>query len=255
MELRKECSRLTRILLFVVACFYINAVKAQGANEEAKNSIIKINVPALFLKNISLQYEMKTSTKSSFAVAVRYRPKSTVPFKSTIENLIDQPAIRVDLFKMGNIGITPEYRFYLGKKKAMQGFYIAPFISYNHYTAAIPINYDSLTKEKTAVFNGSTNSWTFGFQLGAQWKLNDNLTLDWWILGPNYGVMKGNFVTNSTLNDDEQTNMFYQLFKITEGISPKIIESFDVKSNGTSFIVNGPWGGIRAMGINLGYRF
>jgi hypothetical protein len=255
MQLTKKCFQLKHIIVFTAACFCVNTIKAQAAGEEVKNSIIKINVPALFLKNISLQYEIKTSTKSSFAVAVRYRPKSSVPFKSAIEDLIDQPAIRVDLFKMGNIGITPEYRFYLSRKKNMQGFYIAPFISYNHYTADIPINYDSLTKEKTAVFNGSTNSWTFGFQLGAQWKINNNLTLDWWILGPNYGVMKGNFITNNTLNDDEQTNMFYQLFKITEGINPKIIESFDVKTNGTSFKVNGPWGGIRAMGINLGYRF
>lgn len=220
-----------------------------------KDNIVKINVPALSLKNISFQYERKTGTKNSFAIAVRYRPASTMPFQSTIEKLIDQPAVRVDLFKMGNFGITPEYRFYFGKKNDLQGFYIAPFISYNHYNANIPINYDSVTKTKTAIFLGSVNTFTVGFQIGAQWKLSDKIYLDWWILGPNYGLAKGDFNSADPLNDDEQLNMFFQLFKLTEGTNPKIIKSFDVNANGASFIVDGPWAGIRAMGINVGYRF
>jgi hypothetical protein len=230
-----------------------NVLPAQIADN--KENIIKINVPALFLKNISFQYERKLSAKNSFVIAVRFRPKSTIAFQSTLEKLIDQPAVRVDLFKMGNFGITPEYRFYLGKKTAPLGFYIAPFISYNHYNANVPVNYDSLTKQKTAVFTGSQNTFTAGFQLGVQWKLSDKIYLDLWIVGPNYGLAKGDFTAALPLNDDEQLNMFFQLFKLTEGINPKIIKSFDVNANGASFKVNGPWGGIRAMGINIGYRF
>ena len=49
--------------------------------------------------------------------------------------------------------------------------------------------------------------------------------------------------------------MDFELFRIKEGSSPQFIESYNVTADGASFKVNGPWGGIRALGINIGYRF
>ena len=244
------------IVIALIILISSNVLPAQVIDKveaDNKDNIFKINVPALFLKNISFQYERKTGTKNSFAVAVRYRPTSTIPFKSTVEKLIDQPAVRVDLFKMGNFGITPEYRFYFGKKNDLQGFYIAPFISYNHYNADIPINYMSDTK--TGVFKGGINTYTAGFQVGAQWKLSKKVYLDWWIVGPNYGISSGDFLCNTAFNDIEQISMDFELFRLQEGTNPRIIDSYKIDANGASFVVKGPWAGIRAMGINLGYRF
>ena len=135
---------------------------ADTVKTDVKDNIIKINVPALFLKNISLQYEKIIGKKHTLAIAVRYRPKSTMPFEKTAERLIDQPNVRVDLFRMGDLGITPEYRFYLGKKNAPEGFYIGPFISYNHFNADVPVNYMGDTK--TGVFVGGMNTFTAGIQ-------------------------------------------------------------------------------------------
>ena len=163
-----------KIIIIALVLLISNRSLAQEFSDN-KDNIIKLNVPALFLKNISLQYERKIGTKNSFLVAVRYRPKSTMPFQSTVEKLIDQPNVRVDLFKMGNFGITPEYRFYLGKKKDLQGFYIGPFISYNHYKADVPVNY--MGDAKTGLFTGGMNTFTAGFQVGAQWKLSEKLYL------------------------------------------------------------------------------
>jgi hypothetical protein len=240
-------------LVILTGSNLLNAQVVDTVKTKTKDNILKINIPALFLKNISLQYERKVSRKNSFAIAVRYRPKSAMPFQSTVEKLIDQPSVRVDLFEMGNLSITPEYRFYLGKKGAMQGFYIGPFISYNHYGLDVPVNYMGDTK--TGVFTGGMNTFTAGFQLGAQWKLSEKIFLDWWIVGPNYGKTTGDFVCNTPLNEVEQISMDFELFRIMEGTNPKIIESYKVTADGASFKVNGPWGGIRAMGINIGYRF
>jgi Protein of unknown function (DUF3575) len=245
----------TRLKISIVIFLIItgsNSLFAQVISD-SKDNIVKINVPALFFKNISLQYERKVGTKNSFAVAMRYRPKSGVAFQGTIEKFIDQPSVRVDLFKVGNFGITPEYRFYLGKKKNLNGFYIGPFISYNHYNGDIPINYMSDTK--TGIFKGGINTFTAGFQAGAQWKLNEKIYLDWWIIGPNYGISKGDFVCNTSFNDIEQISMDFELFRLQEGTNPRIIDSYKIDANGASFAVKGPWGGIRAMGINVGYRF
>ena len=244
------------IVIALIILISSNVLPAQVIDKveaDNKDNIFKINVPALFLKNISFQYERKSGTKNSFAIAVRYRPKSTMPFKSTVEKLIDQPAVRVDLFKMGNFGITPEYRFYFGKRAAPQGFYIGPFISYNHYNADIPINYMSDTK--TGVFKGGINTFTAGFQIGAQWKLSEKINLDWWIVGPNYGISKGDFLYDTPLSYDEQGSLELELFSLMIGTTPQIIKSYKINDNGASFVVDGPWAGIRAMGINIGYRF
>ena len=241
-----------KIIIIALVLLISNRSLAQEFSDN-KDNIIKLNVPALFLKNISLQYERKIGTKNSFLVAVRYRPKSTMPFKNTVEKFIDQPSVRLDLFKMGNFGITPEYRFYLGKKAAPRGFYIGPFVSYNHYKADIPINY--MNDTKTGIFTGGMNTFTAGFQVGAQWKLSEKIYLDWWIVGPNYGISKGDFICNTPLNDIEQISMDFELFRLMEGTDPRIIKSYQVDANGASFKVDGPWGGIRAMGINIGYKF
>ena len=214
--------------------------------------ILKINLSAVFLENFSLQFEKPIRKKNSVALAINFRPLSSMPFESTVKKLINQPNVRVDLFKMGDIGITPEYRFYLGKKPAPLGFYLGPFISYHHYNADVPVNYMSDTK--TGIFTGSMNTFTAGVQVGAQWKLSDQFYLDWWIVGPNYGITRGDFVCNTPLNDEEQISMDFELFRIQQGTTPQLVHSYKVSPTGASFNVKGPWGGLRAFGLNLGYR-
>lgn len=235
-------------------------VFAQPVNEKKEN-IIKINVPALVFKNFSLQYERKVNKKQSFALSFRYRPTGSLPFQGLVKKAVDDTLIRVDLTRIGNLGITPEYRFYLSKKGAMQGFYLAPFISYNHYTGKVPVNYydyvNNVIIDKTATFSGSINSFTAGLQLGAQWKINDKFSFDWWIIGPNYGTSSGRFDYAGTLNDIEQISLQFELEKIKQTI-PLIkidIPKGSPNDNGATFNVKGPWAGIRAMGLNLGYRF
>jgi len=229
--------------------------------QEKKENIIKINVPALVFKNFSFQYERATGKKQSFAVAVRYRPEGKIPFQKPVEDFVDDKSIRIDLGRIGNFGITPEYRFYLGKKGGLQGFYIGPFVSYNNYKGDVPINYNDYVNnasvEKTAVFKGSVNTFTAGFQLGAQWKLSDKISLDWWIVGPNYGISKGDFDFSGTFNDIEEISMDYELNKIKASIPLVKMKDIDVRENGSgaSFKIDGPWAGLRAMGICIGYRF
>ncbi|MBL0355577.1 MAG: DUF3575 domain-containing protein [Chitinophagaceae bacterium] len=250
----------------VVAIFFMLSAIAADAQSNSHNSdteksnILKLNIPALFFKNFSLQYERKLSPNHSFALGLRYRPAGNIPFKKTVEDIVDDPSIRVDLAKIGNLGITAEYRFYLGKKGVLSGFYIAPLISYNHYNGDVPVNYydyvNNVTIDKTATFKGSVNAFTAGFQLGAQWKLSEKIYLDWWIVGPNYGISNGHFDFIGQLNDIEQISLQYELEKIKQTI-PLIKIELDGKpdANGAAFNVKGPWAGVRALGINLGYRF
>lgn len=259
-------------LVFLVAFFLkvnaqaptwiFNRFDSAKRPENAESNVIKINLPALVFKNFSFQYEKQLGKKQSFAVAIRFRPSGIIPFQSTIEDIVDDTSIRVDLMKISNFAITPEYRFYLGKKGAVTGFYIAPFVSYNHYTADIPVNYDyyddvnHTSYEKIALFRGSTNTFTAGFQIGAQWKLSDKFYLDWWIIGPNYGICNGDYTFNGALTDTEVLSLEIRLKELVKPSLPlDIMKDININANGGAFKTKGPWAGFRALGVNLGYRF
>jgi hypothetical protein len=225
---------------------------AQQDSASKKIQLLKLNLPALLFKNLSVQYEQQTKPKQSFAINLRYRPLGSVPFINTIKEVIDDDAIKFEEFKMGIVGITPEYRWYVGKKDGLRGFYIGAFASYNYYTGRVPVNY--LNDAKTALYKGGINTYTAGVQLGAQWKLGGRWYLDWWILGPNYGLSRGNFIFNGALNDVEQISMQFELERIKLATLFNLVESYSVGPDGVTLRIKGPWAGVRAFGLSVGLK-
>jgi len=224
--------------------------------ESPKNNILKINLSALVVKNISVQYERKVAKRISIAANIHYRPFGQLPFLSTIEKAIDDPSIPVNQLKWGGVGVTPEVRFYVGKKGALRGFYLAPFANISRYEADLPIEYSNGMINKTGIFNGNISTFTGGLLLGAQWKLSKSIYLDWWIIGPNYGSAKGDLILTTALSPIEQTELRNQIDDlIANAPFDKIVDSYSVNSSGATIKAKGPWGGLRGLGINLGFRF
>jgi len=244
----------TMMLLLCISSLYTAKCQQEDSSKVTeKNNIFKINVAALVFKNISVQYERKLGKKTTIALNGRIIPLGDIPFKSSFKDAIDIASVNVDLFKLGLTGITAELRWYIGKKGAFRGFYLAPFINYNQYKSDVPVNY--MNDAKTGIFKGNTSSITAGLQLGAQWKLSKKLYLDWWIIGPNYGSTKGDLILITPLNDIEQLSMQFELEKIRIATPVDIVSSYKVTATGATVAIKGPWAGIRAMGLGLGYRF
>lgn len=224
--------------------------------ESPKNNIVKINLSALVVKNISVQYERKVAKRVSIAANVHYRPFGKLPFLSTIEKVIDDPSVPVNQLKWGGVGVTPEVRFYVGKKGALRGFYLAPFANISKYKADLPIEYNNGPTNNIGIFNGNISTITGGLLLGAQWKLGKSLYLDWWIIGPNYGNAKGDLILTTSLNSTEQADLRSEIENlIADAPFDKLVESYSVNSNGAIINAKGPWGGLRGLGFNLGFRF
>ncbi len=224
--------------------------------ENPKNNILKINLSALVVKNISVQYERKVAKRISIAANVHYRPFGQLPFLSSIEKAIDDPSVPVDKLKWGGFGVTPEVRFYVGKKGALHGFYFAPFANITNYKADLPLEYSNGSIDKTGIFNGNISTVTGGLLLGAQWKLGKSVYLDWWIIGPNYGNAKGDLNLVTALSSIEQTNLRSQIEDlIADAPFDKLVESYSVNGSGATIRAKGPWGGLRGLGFNLGFRF
>src|SRR5665647_1333504 len=138
-----------KIILFLIAIILI-APLLQAQDDSTMNNkmvhqlnyknLVKLNLFALPLKNITVQYEREISKKTTVGLTLRVMPNTTLPFKSSFHNAINDSTTekQLDNFKTGNFAIMPEIRFYLGHKGAYHGFYIAPFFSYAHYTGDLP---------------------------------------------------------------------------------------------------------------------
>ena len=250
----------TRIIYLFILMMSTGSVSAQTkstAEEPLNKNIVKINLLSLPLGNFHVQYERPIAKKISFGLGFRYMPEGYIPLKSTIIDLIGDPDIekQINNLKTGNLAITPEIRFYLGKH-VLKGFYVAPFARYSKYTASIPYDFEvptgpSTTRNETIPLSGSVNTLTGGLLFGSQFKLGKMVVLDWWILGPQYGSAEGNISGKRTLNAQEQQALRDELSTLDD---LPIETNYTVDGNGALVDFKGPWAGVRA-GLCLGIRF
>jgi hypothetical protein len=243
----------------LLASQFVNAQNvAKAVSSDQKKNIFKVNLTSLIFKNLSFQYERIVARKTSVALGVSVMPKSGLPFASSIKEQWGgnaDAARAIDETQLSNFSITPEVRFYLGKKQAPTGFYIAPFVRYNQ------LKFDQVYRftpsdntQHTANIKGTLNNIGGGVLLGSQWNLGKSMTLDWWIAGPIYGSSNGNLSGTDpkgipvqdrakVKSDIESTDLPGTKIEATVGAN-----QIDVK-------LSGPYVGLRAFGIALGIKF
>jgi len=242
-------------VLIVTLIFFSSISFAQKKEEKIAdgNNIIKVNLPALALKNISLQYERAIARKMTVAATFRYMPTGSIPLKKSFIKFADDPDVERQLnnLNVGNYAFMPELRFYLGKKGAFNGFYLGPFASIAKYTTDLVFEYDDNAVTKTIPMDGSVSTFTGGLMIGAQFKLSNKIYLDWWILGPNFGKSKGDLRGQKTLDAGEQQSLRDELDALD---IPLTDFTYVVNSNGATIQFDGPWAGLRS-GLCIGFRF
>ncbi len=237
-------------ILLIICC---NGVMAQKKNEAEQKNIVKLNLLALGVKNISVQYERAVAKRISVAGLVRLMPKSSIPLKSSIENAINDADTKaqVENIRVGNFAFTPEARYYIGRKGALHGFYIGAFATIANYTAELPYQYTDAGTKKTIPMSGNVKTFTGGILFGSQWKLGKRVSLDWWIFGPNYGSSNGKLTGQTALTPSEQNSLKQEFDKLD---IPLTKTSYDVNANGATLFIKGPWAGIRS-GLCIGFAF
>lgn len=224
-----------------------------------KMNLIKINLTGIPIRNYSGQYERVLNKVISVGLSYRNMPEGNLPFKKQILNSIDDNDTEskhiVNNFRLSNYAITPEIRFYFGKKGYGQGFYIAPFYRNAGYEGSnFDVEYtDDNNNNQIISLSGDIKSNTFGILFGAQWSLGKCLVLDWWILGPHIGGAKGSLIGNSSraLSEADQADIKQILddFDI-----PLVNKEVIVNTNSAEMNLDGIFGGLRA-GITFGIKF
>ena len=222
-------------------------------------NLIKFNITSILIKNYTLQYERILSRKVSMALSFRIMPESGIPYVDNIIRWFDitdpDDQEMIENLIMSNYAITPEIRFYTGKKRYGTGFYISLFYQYGNYSVknALRKYEPDMGGEATMNTSGDVTSHTAGFMLGSQWALGKHMCLDWWIFGPHFGVSSGNVLglPSSPLSEGDQQSVEDELNDIE---FPMFKQTVEVTADKVTMIFDGPWGGLRA-GLSIGVRF
>ena len=243
-------------VLFLVLLVVIQNTSAQEIKKDTAlkidRNLVKINLIGF---SINGQYERILSKRISIALSYRILPSGKFLFRGLIPTTDPQARESLNNLIVSNSAITPEVRFYLGKKGYGQGFYLAPFFRSAKYGGkGIGIDF-TLDNGQSATFNmeGNIKTNTYGLLLGAQWKLGKNFWLDWQILGPNYGSASGTIKgkSNIALSANERTSLQNALNDIT---IPFVRKNISVSPDEAILSLQGPWAGLRT-GISLGFDF
>jgi hypothetical protein len=249
--------------------FYLFGISFSIFSQQ-KNAI-KFNVAGPLTQTYSLQYERMLTKKISFNNTFFYRQKSLIPFGNQVDTLVKRYGVGLtgikfnyifmDEAKVGVKGYSPEFRFYLGKKKNRP--FVALFGQYEDFEMAVPASlsvlYKGLIVDVKTPINFTFNTLSGGVLIGKQWKWN-RMGLDLVVIGPHFGKAKAFYAVAQTellskLSEDERMYL-----------KDKIIERFGLSGQYFALDIAGekaeiksvnpiPYLGIRGLGVNMSYSF
>ena len=228
------------------------------------NNILKTNLSADVLNNYNITYEKSINHFISLLVNYKNMPLQRLPLKSLAKKFIDNDNLDFDNFKFGNTTLTFEGRFYLGLSK-MSGFYIGPYIRYGNYDLSVPASY-TYTPEKIfpsdivkpitalATLDGTIRTQSYGANIGMQFQLLTKLVLDISIIGGHYGTSTGKLEFTPPVPFPKPAQVALQQVLDNTKAHPFTLKS-TVDANKATVDTEGPWLGLRGLGIGLGLRF
>ncbi len=243
-----------KLLSFIILLLTLVPLVAQ----QEKPNTVKLNFYGFLFRTVSLQYERTLNDNSAALVHFGYTlPRSLPKSLFSIDTLTNNGSInQVSSAKFtGGIQITPEYRYYF-KGEGNKGFYLGAYLRYANYgISALALHRDdSFSMTKTYQYTGTWKSMNIGLIMGNQWQLGENLTLDWWILGLQFGTNK---ISMTAAGDFSSTNKSEYIADVTANFKDtKFLGGLEAGMTNTEATLKFgfPSPGLRT-GLCLGFRF
>jgi hypothetical protein len=222
-----------------------------------KKNVIKLNLSSLSNKIIGLQYERALTKNFSFALQGRYSLESNLPAVELFSNFIDDTAVVFKNLKISGWAITPEFRLYF--RRALKGFYLAPYFRIRNTDISFPINYtDDFNKAQNITTKGSFLSYGGGLMIGQHFKIGKSVSLDIFIIGTHYMTTAIDITSNSSVTLSVNDQQDVRDFLATTQLSlVNLVKNFKYEVSSNKLTVQGSMNGvgIRGGGVNLGFRF
>lgn len=246
-------------IFIIPICFTTNAQSLIGGK-----NIIKTNLSSDLLNNYNITFERSLSRFMSVSLSYRKMNKQKIPLKQLAKQFIENPAIDFDNFQIGNAAITAEARFYLGLSK-MSGLYLAPYARSATFDLTVPLDYTYVPLSPIpnvilpaipmhAQLDGTIRSTSYGIYTGMQFQLLTKIVLDIWIIGGHYGRSNGKLIFVAPIGTPALA-----LSELKKTIDQTKTNPFKLSTSTTSTGIitdtEGPWAGIRGLGVTVGLRF
>lgn len=243
-----------KVSLLLISLITLTSVNAQLE----KPNTVKFNFFGLAARTLSFQYERVLNDNSAALVHFGYTlPRSLPGDFFQIDTIGNNGSInQVESAKFtGGIQVTPEYRYYF-KGEGNNGFYLGAYLRYARYglSASALHKDDNFSPTKKYEYTGSWTSTNLGIIMGNQWHLGESLTLDWWILGLQFGSNK---VAMKATGDFSTTNKNEYIADVNANFSDiKFLGGLEAGMTNTEATLKFgfPSPGFRT-GLCLGFRF
>lgn len=221
-------------------------------------NLIKFNVLTAPIGTYHISYETTLNSNWSFGISTNIRPKNSFPFRDRIDRYYSDQDITVSGTEISQFSLIPELRYYPAFSSDLRGFYIAYYLQYSRYGISSHVDYIGRGNANTPSkfnFDGTIHTYTLGASVGYQWRLTDRFYLDWQIVGPNFGINKGEIVglntNNKPLNEFEQQDIQNKPNEFDIPLAQVKVEAsgqqIDVKTKGMI-------AGVR-LGLSIGFKF
>ena len=187
-----------KIFIFIFLCGF--ALSGFSQNQDStvisRRNVVKflpINVP---FQSLSFEYERMINGKNSWTLGIGLPNQKSLIGKYGIDAGSDLKSV-----DLGTMHLRAAYRHYTGKKKLPKGFYLEPYLKYQHIKGNGNIagvnDYDVAYDGKSTV---SFNTFNFGCQMGLQFLIAKRVALDFYFMGLEGGFLNGNITTTPTSN-------------------------------------------------------
>ena len=252
--------------------FFFILVSIHSFAQEEKRKVLKVNLSAAALSAFTVQYETVFGKRFSLALGAGYRPKSLFPFAKDLEKYADIADSRIDYIsfdnvkkaesKIGMFHITPEMRFYFGRKGAPIGTYLSIFGKYNDIKGDVPvfvdIDYKGVPVRLELPVGTKLKTVSAGLMVGHQFRLGNRCTFDCYMIGAHFGRVSVHGESNQNLEGfdaDFRTRLRDKIlttFKINEEYLGLVVDNQGVRIDNVRQL---NYLNLRGFGFNLGYRF
>ncbi|MBT3386178.1 MAG: DUF3575 domain-containing protein [Prolixibacteraceae bacterium] len=191
----------------------------------AQENVIKVGFTDALLGNFKLSYERVINDQNSIQFKIGYWQPTMSPF---IKEQTITPEAYTLLDTKGGVSTSIEYRFFLGKSRAPQGLYIAPYLRYFNQSGM----YSDVIGGDTFDVDARLNTFGLGAQIGYQLVIEEVFTIDFYFFGA--GLDKYNLKLKYELQQP-QTGFDYNT--ITDDVS-EVFENINYLENKLNHEVN-----------------
>ena len=164
------------------------------SNEHSVKNVVKFLPATLPFNSVSFEYERMLNPKNALTLQIGFPRQQSVIGKYGITGNSD-----VKTAEFGTTILRAAYRHYTGKKRLPKGFYIEPYLKYQHIKGDATIEG---VDDQDIPYAGSSeiklNTINMGCQFGVQFLIAKRVSLDLYFLGLEGGILSGHVDTTPT---------------------------------------------------------